>query len=161
MSSVSLSLLYHPTRALIPFVIPARPPKNDGQNDDDAIGVFDDFDDFDDEKQQRWSHLRPRALSAPRGTFGRVENPRFAMPQRLRHDDAMGGSRRIARRHRKHARRRVVFEKRPRRTRRQQGRMSSSFSSSSSLCYRVRFAERLILERDLDLFFLSSSFPNA
>ena len=155
-SSVSLSL-YHPIRAL-PFV-PARPPKNDGQNDD-AIGVFDD-DDFDDEKQQR-SHLRPRALSAPRGTFGRVENPRFAMPQRLRHDDAMGGSRRIARRHRKHARRRVVFEKRPRRTRRQQGRISSSSSSFvRRLSVRVRFAERLILERDLDLFFLSSSFPHA
>ena len=29
------------------------------------------------------------------------------------------------------------------------------------LSVRVRFAERLILERDLDLFFLSSSFPNA
>ena len=162
MSSVSLSLLYHPTRALIPFVPIARPPKNDGQNDDDAIGVFDD-DDFDDEKQQR-SHLRPRALSAPRGTFGRVENPRFAMPQRLRHDDAMGGSRRIARRHRKHARRRVVFEKRPRRTRRQQGigcRLRLRRSFVRRLSVRVRFAERLILERDLDLFFLSSSFPNA
>lgn len=150
--SLSLSLLYHPTRfARIPFVPIARPPKNDGQNDDDAIGVFDDFDDFDDEKQQRWSHLRPRALSAPRGTFGRVENPRFAMPQRLRHDDAMGGSRRIARRHRKHARRRVVFEKRPRRTRRQQGigcrRRRRSFVRRLSV--RVRFAERLILERDL------------
>ena len=129
--------------------MPARPPKNDGQNDD-AIGVFDD-DDFDDEKQQR-SHLRPRALSAPRGTFGRVENPRFAMPQRLRHDDAMGGSRRIARRHRKHARRRVVFEKRPRRTRRQQGigcRLRLRRSFVRRLSVRVRFAERLILERDL------------
>ena len=72
--SLSLSLLYHPTRfARIPFVPIARPPKNDGQNDDDAIGVFDDFDDFDDEKQQRWSHLRPRALSAPVGTLGRVK----------------------------------------------------------------------------------------
>ena len=166
MCPLSLSLsLYPPTRALIPFVIPARPPKNDGQNDDDAVGVFDDFDDFDDEKQQqRFSHLRPRALSAPRGTFGRVENPRFAMPQRLRHDDAMGGSRRIARRHRKHARRRVVFEKRPRRTRRQQGigcRLRLRRSFVRRLSVRVRFAERLILERDLDLFFLSSSFPNA